>query len=98
MSGTTWKRAGRVFVLVLVIMIAFAFYGIISVARQLSSMADGTAQYALLGLPTFVGTRSGSVSTLQPQIGLILVLAIPLLAAALTVVISISSRRRATDK
>ena|SRR5712692_9217197 len=98
MNATTWKRAGRVFVLVLVIMIAVAFYGVASVARELSSATVGTTQYALLGLPAFIGTRNGSVSTLQPQIGLVLVLAIPILAAALTVAISMRGWRRTAGK
>ena len=88
MNGLAWKRAARVFLLVLVVMIAIAFFGVVSVARQLSTMTDGTAQFALIGIPTFSGTKSGSESTLQAQIGLALVLAVPILAAGLTAAIS----------
>jgi hypothetical protein len=98
MTGNTWKRAGRVFILALVIMIAVAIFGVISVARELSSMTNGTAQYALFGIPAWVGTKSGSASTLQPQVGMVLVFAIPFLAAALTVVISMRSWRPNTGK
>jgi ABC-type Mn2+/Zn2+ transport system permease subunit len=93
MNGLAWKRAARVFLLLLVIMIAVAFFGVISVARQLSTMTDGTAQFALLGIPTLAGTKSGSESTLQAQIGLVLVLAVPILAAVLTAAISSRSWR-----
>jgi len=35
-----------------------AFVGIVSVARELSSVTQGTAQFAPLGLPMLVGNRS----------------------------------------
>ena len=98
MNGLAWKRAARVFLLVLVIMIAVAFFGLISVARQLATMTDGTAEFALLGIPTLSGTKSGALSTLQAQIGLVLVLAMPIVAAGLTAALSGRSWRRSPAK
>jgi hypothetical protein len=97
MNGTAWKRATRVFVLAMVIMIAVAFFALISVARGLSTMAAGTAQFAPFGIPTLVGTKSGLVSTLQPRIGLVMVLVVPLLAAALTLLISRQALHKPTE-
>ncbi|HEY3086090.1 MAG TPA: hypothetical protein VGK28_11595 [Candidatus Dormibacteraeota bacterium] len=88
MSGVVWKRAGRVFIVALVVMVVVTFVGIVSVARELSTLAHGSAEFAPLGLPMLVGSRNESVSTLQPQPGLGLVIVVPLLAAALTVLVS----------
>jgi hypothetical protein len=92
------KRAGRVFILAFVVMVVVAFVGIVSVARELSSVTQGTAQFAPLGLPMLIGSRSGSVSTLSPQPGLALLLAIPLLAAGLTAWLSRSRRGERKDR
>ena len=96
MNGLIWKRAGRVFVLALAVMVVVAFVGVVTVARELASVTQGTVQFAPLGLPMLLGSRSGSVSTLQPQPALLLVLLLPLLAAGLTVLISVRGRRRET--
>jgi hypothetical protein len=73
-------------------MVAVAFVGIVSVARELSTVAQGSAEYAPLGLPMLAGSRNDSVSTLQPRLGLGLVVVVPLLAAALTVLVSMRVR------
>ena len=96
MNGLVWKRAGRVFVLALAVMVVVAFVGVVTVARELSSVTQGTVQFAPLGLPMLLGNRSGSVSTLQPQPALLLVLVVPFLAAGLTALISARTRRRET--
>jgi hypothetical protein len=92
MSGVVWKRAGRVFILALVVMVVVAFVGIVSVARELSTLTHGSAEFAPLGLPMLVGSRNESVSTLQPRLGLGLVIVLPLLAAALTLLVSMRVR------
>jgi hypothetical protein len=93
MNGIVWKRAGRVFILALVVIVIVTFVGLVSVARQLSTMTHGSAEFAPLGLLMLVGRRDESVSTLQPQLGLAIVLVVPLLAAGLTVLASMSVRR-----
>jgi hypothetical protein len=95
-QAIAWKRAGRVFVLTLVVMIGVAFWGIISVARELAALASGSAEFSPLGLRMFVGTKNGSLSTLQPEAGVIVVLVIPILLAGLTVMLS--ARPRAAER
>ena len=41
-----------------VLIVPVAFVGIVSVARELSSVTQGTVQFAPLGLPMLVGNRS----------------------------------------
>ena len=89
-----WKRGARVFVLVLVLMFGVAVWGVISVARGLAPQASGSADFTLLGMRMFEGTKDGNVSTLQPEAGALLVLAVPVLAAAITVALSMLSGRR----
>jgi hypothetical protein len=88
-----WKRAARVFGLVLIAMFVVAFWGVVTVARHLGSLTSGSTDYSILGIQVFVGTKNGSMSTLQPQLGAALVFVVPVLAAALTVALSVFSTR-----
>jgi hypothetical protein len=88
-----WKRAARVFSLVLIVMFVVAFWGVVTVARNLGPLTSGSTDYSILGIQLFVGSKNGSISTLQPQLGAALVFVVPVLAAALTVALSVFSTR-----
>src|SRR3981081_2895070 len=88
-----WKRAARVFGLVLIVMFVVAFWGVVTVARNLGSVTSGSTDYSILGIQLLVGSKNGSTSTLQPQLGAALVLVFRILAAATTAAPSVSSPR-----
>ena len=81
MNTDLWRRAGRGFTAGLAVDVGIFVWGMLSTAFALSRMTSGSVEFSPLGLPLLHGARTAKEAWVQGRPGLLVLAALPLLAA-----------------